>query len=83
MCVCVCNICIDVKLLPFFPSVLSLLQPSFRNLKFYSNAGGHRGPGGVGGHRRHPPGTRVNVPALESNNLGWFAFSGFSSCRII
>ena len=31
MCVCVCNICIDVKLL-FFPSVLSLLQPSFRNL---------------------------------------------------
>ena len=37
------------------------------------HAGGHRGPGGVGGHRRHPPGTRVNVPALESNNLGWFA----------
>ena len=25
---------------------------------------GARGPGGVGGHRRHPPGTRANVPAL-------------------
>ena len=28
-------------------------------------AGGHRGPGGVGGQRRHPPGTRVNVPACS------------------
>ena len=58
VCVCVCNICIDVKLLLSFSSfVLSLSNSK-------NNAGGHRGPGGVGGHRRHPPGTRVNVPAL-------------------
>ena len=43
--------------LSFSSFVLSLSNSNF-------NAGGHRGPGGVGGHRRHPPGTRVNVPAL-------------------
>ena len=54
--VCVCNICIDVKLLPFFPSVLSLLQPSFRNLNFILMQGATGVPGGSVATEDTPPG---------------------------
>ena len=47
LCVCVCVPSEDVKLLPFY----------------ISSCRGPPGSRGVGGQRRHPPGTRANVPA--------------------
>jgi len=89
--VCVCNICVDVKLQRYF---------------FFHIAGGHRGPWGVGDRRRHPAGTRekrtrktsvVHLGAFKSQLVATvvlsiyiyiykvgsrFRFMGFSSQRI-
>ena len=61
MCVCVCASKLCVCVTHLHRCKTSIIYIILYNIYIY--AGGHRGPGKVGGQRRHLPGTRVNVPA--------------------
>ena len=64
---CVWNIWRDVNLLAVFD--VSFFFDFALRFSHLLSAGGHRGPGGVGGQRRHPPGTRVNVRCIPHQSF--------------
>ena len=70
-CVCVWNVWTDAKLCGFIILYHTILYYIILYYILY-NAGGNRGPGGVGGQRRHPPGpvkTYLLAVALDGNPL--------------